>query len=224
MDSKIVISDFLGEIESAFNHFNKHLFHNKLEKIPVVINPKRKVDLKFVPDSNSILIGYEIFSVHYEDLPSLLLHEMIHVSNFQSKIVDVTTNQYHNKNFCAKAVDVGFIVLRHKAQGWSITTTELPRNIVDENKVQKPNVKVFAAREKAFQNFPLCKISFSDCKKYIKSQASKGKTPKIFQLKYECKCPPPHNSIRSGRRPDGNNPLNILCRDCMSVFEISEES
>ena len=219
MEPKVKLTDFLKELSNTYDLFNSKLFNNKLEKVQFVVQPKRKIDLKYFHDLIQIVIGCE--DLDFEDLPSLILHEMVHIYNHQNAIVDVTTNQYHNKSFCSVACEVGFIVLRHKTQGWSITLTEMPRNVVDESKIKTPESSVFLKRSKLFEKIPLTNLAFSDFKKFIKAKSKSIKTPKVFQLKYECNCPPPHNSIRSGRRPDGNNPLNIYCKDCKSVFRIT---
>lgn len=44
-----------------------------------------------------------------------------------------------------------------------------------------------------------------------------------YFMKYQCKCKPPHNSIRSGCRPDGPNRLNIICKDCGQPFTCVED-
>jgi hypothetical protein len=42
--------------------------------------------------------------------------------------------------------------------------------------------------------------------------------PKQCFLKYICQCSPPHNSIRSGRRPNGPHALHIQCLMCGANF------
>lgn len=220
MEPKVKVTDFLKELSNTFDLFNSKLFNNKLKKVQFVVQPKRKIDLKYFHDLNQIIIGCD--DLDFEDLPSLILHEMVHIYNHQNETVDVTTNQYHNKSFYSVAVEVGFIVIRHKTQGWSITLTKMPRNVVDESKIKKPDSAVFTKRAKLFDNIPVTSLAFLDFQKFIRNKSINTRTTKVFQLKYECKCPPPHNSIRSGRRPDGNNPLNIFCRDCKSVFRITD--
>jgi hypothetical protein len=59
-------------------------------------------------------------------------------------------------------------------------------------------------------------------KKEIRKAIKEKGRSKVCFLKYECGCPPPHNSIRSGRRPDGSHPLKAVCMVCGKSFNCVE--
>jgi hypothetical protein len=157
-----------------------------------------------------------------------LLHEMIHIKNHQEEVQDCTTNHYHNKYFLNVALEVGMVVIKHKTQGWSITTTMLPRNVVERDFVRKPTSENREKCQKAFIAADLDRNLFKRVCTEMRSKAKQEKPTKTFFLKYVCNCPPPHNSIRSGRRPDGPNALNVHCENCHSKFicvsSVSEEN
>ena len=115
------------------------------------------------------------------------------------------------------ATDAGFFVVRHKTQGWGITSTIYPRNVIDKRSIGFPTEESVKNRIKAFE-FGLNKSLIEKSFREIKNDISADKQTKTFFLKYECSCPPPHNSIRSGRRPDGKNALNIVCQYCDTAF------
>lgn len=209
----------INELEKAISVFNHSLFDNKLEPIKIALQTKRKVSLKWVPELESLVIGSEFISIGVSEIPGILLHELIHISNYQRGIVDVTTNQYHNKNFLQLALDVGLVVIKHKTQGWAITSTFYPRNVVDVYNIKRPSKDAITKRNTAFGLINLDKNSLKESRNEIRDRVKLEKPPKTYFLKYECQCPPPHNSIRSGRRPDGRNALNIQCLDCQSNFE-----
>jgi hypothetical protein len=207
---------FLKSLHGSFEILNKELFRNKLTFVPFVLQRKKKVALKYEAKDKVLYLGSQISDTDESEIPALLLHEMIHIYNDQNDICDVTINQYHNKNFAKVATKVGFYVIRHKTQGWGITSTILPRNITDESNLLIPDNKILDKRISIFE-----KMEFDDfvsIKSYILEKNQLEKPVKTFQLKYVCQCSPPHNSIRSGRRPDGNNPLRIMCLDCKSHF------
>lgn len=208
------MNNFVLELEKAFSTLNENLFENSLSKVPVTIQPKKKVSIKWNQDSKSIIIGSEFTMLTEPEIMSQLLHEMVHIHNFQNEIVDVTTNQYHKKEFQKIAIKVGLVVVKHKTQGWGITSTVYPRNVIDPLHVKKPKPEVIAKRNLTFSKINFDKKSLETGRSKIIGHLRSEKPTKTYFLKYECSCPLPHNSIRSGRRPDGSNPPNLLCLDC----------
>lgn len=207
-----------AELGRIFDFLNKTLFDGRLKPTPFSIQPNKKVSIRFSPESNSIIIGAGFAKMGTQEIPATLLHEMVHVSNFQSGVVDVTANQYHNKEFLEAALGVGLVVIKHKTQGWAITSTFYPRNVVSPNNVRKPSKEKTIARTEAFSEIRVDKVVLRAGRSDIKEKVKERKPPKTYFLKYECDCQPPHNSIRSGRRPDGPNALNIQCLQCKSKF------
>lgn len=207
------------EMQEAYHTLNRGLFDGSLEPVQFVVLPKRKLTIKFISEENIIVIGGEFSKLDRSDILPQLLHEMVHVRNAQKGIVDVTANQYHTiKYFLPIALSVGLIAIKHKSQGWSITSTVAPRNVVDKEFIRKPEDAAIQKRDAIFGSILFDKGLISKSQEEIKKRADDSKPAKTFFLKYVCNCPPPHNSIRSGRRPDGVNALNIVCMNCRSRF------
>ena len=211
-------SDLVSEIERACDHLNKILFEYKIEPFQIAIQIKKKVAIKWQSDIETLVIGAEFLQLEFNDLLGILLHELIHILNYQHGIVDVTINQYHNKKFLEVANQVGLVVIKHKTQGWGITSTVFPRNITEKAYIKRPLKKSILLRNKAFEDLNLNKKIINDSRIELQNRIKHEKPVKTFFLKYECNCSPPHNSIRSGRRPDGPNPLDIQCMNCRSKF------
>lgn len=209
----------IAELEQAFQVINEVLFEGKLKPVPIVVQTKRKVSLRWSPDSESIIIGSDFPKLEYAEIPGVFLHELIHVANHQRGVVDVTTNQYHNKHFLECALQVGLVVIKHKTQGWAITSTVFPRNVVERVFIKRPNKDAVTRRDTAFGKLNIDKAAYRGGRAEVRERIKQEKPPKTYFLKYQCNCPPPHNSIRSGRRPDGPNALNIQCLNCRSQFE-----
>jgi len=213
----------VSQLEGAYEVLNQAIFEGKLTPVPIVIQPKKKVSLRWMPDIDSLVIGADFPKLLHSEIPGLLLHEMIHVANHQRGLTDVTTNQYHNKNFLLGALAVGLVVIKHKTQGWAITSTVYPRNVVEKVFIKRPNKEAIKRRDDAFDLVKIDKAAFKTGRADIRDRTKAEKPPKTYFLKYQCNCPPPHNSIRSGRRPDGPNALNIQCLNCRSQFECVTE-
>lgn len=210
---------FISELERAFDHLNKSLFDGKLTSVPFSIQIKKKIVIRWSPEIDSISIGMDVTKLEFGEILVALLHEMIHIANHQAGLPDVTTNQYHNKYFLQQALKVGLVVIKHKTQGWAITGNVFPRNVVERVFIKRPAKENQKARVDAFNSIELDKSAYKDFQADIRDKIKLEKPTKTYFLKYQCNCPPPHNSIRSGRRPDGPNALNIQCQDCRSQFE-----
>lgn len=208
------MNSFVLEFEKAFATINENLFDSNLNKVPVTLQPKKKVGIKWHQQLKSIIIGEEFPYLAEHEINCQLLHEMVHIYNFQNDILDVTANQYHKKEFQKIAIQVGLIVVKHKTQGWGITSTIYPRNVIDPLHVKRPKAESIAKRNETFAKINYDQKALEFGRNEIISLSRSEKPTKTYFLKYECKCPLPHNSIRSGRRPDGSNPPNLLCLDC----------
>ena len=213
------ISPLISEIERASNLLNKLLFDDKIQPFQISIQIKKKVSIKWQVDIETLVIGVEFLQLEFNDILGVLLHELVHISNYQRGITDVTINQYHNKHFLASANQVGLVVIKHKTQGWGITSTVFPRNIVERAFIKRPLKNAIVRRNKVFQEIKLNEKLLTESRVDLQNRIKNEKPVKTFFLKYECNCAPPHNSIRSGRRPDGPNALNIQCMNCRSKFE-----
>lgn len=202
------------DLQNAFEIFNKTLFSNSLAAPVFTFNLDKNVVLKFIKSSHSIIIGSKLTKTNATNLKEHLLHEMVHMWNEDEGVADCTSNQYHNKKFLNSALEVGFCVSRHKSQGWEITTFSKPSKSKDCHVSMAKNAKLLKIANK---------IKFDEyCLKETKLQVSrtvKSQKKRVCFLKYVCKCSPPHNSIRSGRRPNGPNSLQIMCMVCENIFE-----
>jgi len=213
----------IAELERIFGVLNQALFGGELEPVSFAFQPKKKVSLRWMPDVEGMVIGADFSKLEYGEIPGVMLHEMIHISNQQKGLPDVTTNQYHNKNFLELALEVGLVVIKHKTQGWAITSTVYPRNVVERIYIKRPNKEAIRRRNDAFDSIVMDKAIFKAGRADMRERVKSEKPTKTYFLKYQCNCPPPHNSIRSGRRPDGPNALNIQCQNCRSHFECVTE-
>jgi len=212
------------ELQEAYQVLNRELFDGSLSSVNFSVLPKKKFSFKFLHEQNCIVIGGEFPKLDRCDILPQLLHEMVHIFNFQKNIEDVTANQYHTiKHFLPIALSVGLIAIKHKSQGWSITSPISPRNVVEKEFVRYPELSAIKKRSDTFDSILFDKSLISKAQAEIKLRAADGKPTKTFFLKYVCNCPPPHNSIRSGRRPDGINALNIVCMNCRSRFICMEK-
>lgn len=205
------------ELIRVFDVLNEKLFDAKLVRPNFSVQIKKKVSLRWSPESGMIL-GSDFPTLEHSDLLTTMLHEMIHLKNYQLNVQDCTTNQYHNKHFLNAALRVGLVVIKHKTQGWAITTTQYPRNVVEREFVRQPEKAAYERCADAFLAAKLDKTLFRRSCSEIRSKIKDEKPPKTYFLKYVCNCPTPHNSIRSGRRPDGPNALNIQCMNCHSKY------
>ena len=211
----------INQLNVVYNKLNKKLFQNKLPR------PLFRIDITSKPvfryrgiQSNEIIIGSEFSTVSYDDIFDNLLHVMVHIANYESGIEDCTLNQYHKKEFCKLALEKGLVVIKVPSRGWGMTTSR--KKIWSKHKAdctRHPDKKATKFRENVYKNLELNSVIFSQFKKELKNKIS-AISRKQFQLKYVCSCPPPHNSIRSGRRPSGENRLNIKCLDCGSKFKV----
>ncbi len=202
-----------SELGRAFDILNARLFGGALKKPDFSLVPKKKLIFRFLPETYQMMVGGDLVKVDTQALLVHLLHEMVHVSNYTKGVVDCRSNQYHNKEFMQAAVKVGLTCLRHRNHGWVTTITAPSNGDVSE----LPSSDDIERRIKAFDEIKLDKAVLRQTKIEF-GDLGKRNRQSIYFLKYECQCPPPHNSIRSGRRPDGDHPLNIHCMDCKSAF------
>jgi hypothetical protein len=209
----------LSELERIFTHFNKGFFHNKLTVPAHVIQPDKKLIVRYAPESHHMVVGSKFSATSTLQMVSTYLHEMIHVNNLHNKVGDVTTNQYHNKEFLNGALAVGFYVTRHKSQGWSITTFEKPDEAAEYH---GPSPAALVLCQKNLAGLNVDELLLDKGRGYLLG-LSDGKRPRACFLKYICDCPPPYNSIRSGRRPDSAHAPHIVCKKCDSTFRMVED-
>jgi hypothetical protein len=212
---------FLAELERIFDVFNTTLFNGSLTQPVQVVQPDKKVVFRYSSESHSLIIGSKFASANLETILQDYLHEMIHMENYRLGDIDCTSNQYHNKKFLDLALEKGFYVFKHPSQGWSKTKFKKTKTAIDR---KSPNADDHAALIACLKGLSVDKSLLKEGKDEIGRVVTSSAPAKICFLKYVCSCPQPHNSIRSGRRPDGPNPLNIMCLTCGKNFSCQEGS
>ena len=211
----------IAQLEQIFHHFNATLFQNRL-CLPVhVIQVDKKVVVRYEGKSRHMTIGDKFATATIQQILVEYLHEMVHMYN-QVLGVDDCTSQYHNKHFMSAAIGIGLHVVRTKSQGWAITGTT-PFQDVKADDYRKPPQESEANLLKAIAALKISERDIETTQKQMRDILKKTKPPKPCFLKYECQCPPPHNSIRSGRRPTGPHAPKITCKVCKCDFVCVEE-
>jgi hypothetical protein len=208
------------ELGVVYARFNKELFGDALTAVPFVIDPRRQGILRFEPVRFNIVVGANFKNTSFRDILDSLLHEMCHIFNWIKKISDQTSNDYHNQRFRETALRVGLTCI-HSRNGWKKTTSS--KGVEGgRGEVATPIPEFRVKREQLYRQ-----LSIDINKAAIEGgkQNLNHKQPgKNYLMKYVCGCNPPHNSVRSGRRPDGPNRLNIVCLNCLQPFYCEEES
>lgn len=204
---------FLGNLESCFHVLNKEMFHNLLMPVHVVL-PDKKVIFRFDAESYSLMIGQKFSEINIENVLPCYLHELVHLWNYANQIEDCSVNHYHNKKFLDSALKFGFFVGRNSS-GWGSTTFS------PTDSCQNPTSEDLANLQRCLSQVSIDTSLFEEMKEEMGRIASSASPSKTF-LKYVCQCNPPFNSIRSGRKPDGENPLKIKCEICNSYFQLAD--
>lgn len=201
------------ELKKTFKQLNEMLFENELKEVEFVINLGKKTIFSFKKPDLFEIGSLSIVSSERVILDDLV-HTMIHLYHFQNNIEDYTSNQYHHRCFCEKALQVGFFVGLHSTRGWSLTTSD-SNDLKEGSKFRKPDKfateKLLVCYHKVVWGSMLEKFKFQ-LKSIIKARPRKD-----YQLKYVCNCAP-QVIVRSGKRPDSCTPLNITCNECRSKF------
>ena len=211
----------ISELKKAYKTLNRHLFDSDLPE------PTFRIDLNSKPvfryrgeQSPDIVIGAGIVGVDREEIVDDLLHAMIHICNYSLGFEDCTTNQYHKRAFSSMALHVGLTVMKTSSRGWGITTSRRSRwSEYEPDFVRHPLAVDVQRRHSAYKKVRIDPETLQEFQHEI--QSTLLATPrKQFQFKYECKCPPPYNSVRSGRRPSGPNRLKAKCMECGSAYKV----
>lgn len=208
----------MKQFEVIFDYFNQKCFNNQLPTQQFCLDISKKYIMRW--SDNQITIGLEFVSLNEYEIILSILHEMIHLSNYLNRIEDVGINQYHKKQFLQVALDLGFYVIKHKCQGWSIISPVPPRNIMNQMSVKTPLANLNLQLKTMLKDIKYDKNDFKQTVDSIAQIIVNAPASKTFFLKYKCNCPEPHNSIRSGRRPidaQKSHP-SAVCRLCGQSF------
>lgn len=203
-------------ISNIFGLFNKEFFDNSLFEPSIKIDVTKKYSLRWESDEKSIVLGAIFPDLSKNEIILSMLHEMIHIYNFQNNLVDVNANQYHNMYFAKAALKCGLTVNKDKNQGWS--NTGINPNIKSSSKEHRYDQNKNLILKNVVSKIHIEDEKLNTIKQQIQTAIANLRPSKIFFLKYECACPAPYNSIRSGRRPDGSNAPSIICDVCKTKF------
>lgn len=208
------------ELKRVYTHFNKQIFTGKLPAVTFSYDQNSRSIFRFSPPA-LIIIGPQLVEIGSEkELFDKLLHEMIHISNFKQNLEDVGKSNYHNINFLKTALKTGLVVNRQKSSGWSSISSDFA-DLRDKELKQFPNLEDFERLEKTYETASFNDSCLSDLGTIVQKWQEKNRRRSYF-LKYICNCPPPHNSIRSGRRPNGPNALLVKCEICNARFRLDK--
>jgi hypothetical protein len=194
------------ELEKLFGTLNHELFEGRLKLPTITIHPEKKVGFKFIPSTYHLVVGNGLSELTFTEMIEAFLHAMVHIQVAAKR-------NYHSKKFLAAALEVGFYVAYTSGHGWGATTFDPPRS----GRFESPSKEGADHLQQV-----VAKLFFNEKVLDETQDEMRHRTAKPFLLKYKCGCPPPHNSIRSGRRPDGPNPLNIRCCNCNQLFRCEE--
>jgi len=213
-----------GHLTRAFETLNKGLFNGELnDEIEFTPNLSRKGIFHYTGD-DTIEIGASFINASKTEVLDDLLHVMIHVYHAKQGVPDFTQNQYHNRYFCEKALRLGLIVVASSARGWGITFSDANHSeVVQADKVRFPETSAVKLRRKIYREISWSQQEFQNFQRALR-RSYESKPHKEYQLKYVCQSCEPPVIIRSGRRPDGQKPLNVTCNDCDTKFVLDAES
>jgi hypothetical protein len=221
MDEAVDTSRLLKEVERSFHHFNIHLFDEQIPLPSFLQSIDRRQGIRFSAseDGNSLIaLGYEVCRLEVGDLLGELLHEMVHAYNHVRGLIDVTSNQYHNGVFLEGALRIGLCVVRHKTRSWGYTFIE-PRLGTLEQRLATEEARANLAGLIQHLNFDTTILLA--CRAGLKIKKDR---PKQFLIKWVCDCPPPHNSIRSGRRPHSQHAPRLRCETCKTLLRPEDDA
>lgn len=199
-------------LKKVFDEFNCSIFGNNLPNFTLVPKLDRSLSLSFQKDK--FFFGPAIFFLSPKEVCLSVFHEMTHAINFKRELIDTGSNSYHNKNFLNEVLHRGLFVIKHKNHGWSLISLEYPRNVTQDGSVRCPSTKKLDKAQSVFNSI-LSNLDWPTFYSHKFSPANK----KEYTYKYTCSCPPPFNSIRSGRGPKSPNPPRAICFYCGEEFK-----
>lgn len=214
------LKELTDELQTIYDRFNNDLFGGTLAVSPFALNTRRNCIFRFDPSTFHMVMGSQFERVGLRDIMDAMLHQMCHINCRLNGISECTSNSYHNRKFREQALAVGLICgCNH--HGWRKTTSVAATLTEGLREIAYPDQAVFNKREEIYLGLMenVNKGKIEGAKRDLEGRQLK----KSFFLKYVCGCPGPHNSIRSGRRPDGKNRLNVICGDCLQPFRFVDE-
>jgi transposase len=127
--------ELVGELERAYRFFNDHFFAGTLADAALTVErfwgKRQRPQGTFCPrqwtdglrELGHIALSTDVLGHGAEATLAVLLHEMVHLRNEQTHLVDCTgPNQYHNRHFRDAALLVGLVCpKRHPRYGYADT-------------------------------------------------------------------------------------------------------
>lgn len=208
----------IGSFERLFDYLNDKLFEKSLTLPVFSMKDATRFAFRYIPQTHGMVIGRKAFREDFELTAVDLIREMIHESNYLNGVVSsssINNRQYYTRQFASLARQVGFYVVLAPPRGWRTLRLD-PVDGDAERLDPEPDDRDFL-RATLKRSRAAAAIDFGD------HLSGDGKKSRRYQLKYICGCKPPHNAIRSGRRPDGRYPLHITCDLCHKSFRLADQ-
>lgn len=205
-------------LRAVFDTLNQGLFERSLSIRSFGVDPAKPAVCRWVAEAGELLAGHLAISASLYAFKVSVLHEMLHVHNAANNVQDESVNNYHNKNFAVSAALIGLYCVRHKKHGWSLLSLAPPCNVIHKSAVRAPRAAANARLIEAFDAVQVGRKEWNAACRAMRRAVQQMVPGRIFQHKYVCQCPPPHNSVRCGRRPDGHHAPDISCNRCKAKF------
>ncbi len=129
------MAEMQAALQAAFNAINRDFYNGELEKVIITVKEGRKEGTlgTFCTAKDWIQNGKERHEINIsanyigsrtvEQTITTLMHEMVHLYNFQNEIKDTSrAGVYHNKKFKQTAEAHGLNIEFNDDIGWSLTT------------------------------------------------------------------------------------------------------
>ncbi len=129
------MAEMQAALQAAFNAINRDFYNNELEKVIITVKEGRKEGTlgTFCTAKEWVQNGKERHEINIsanyigsrtvEQTIVTLMHEMVHLYNFQNEIKDTSRGGvYHNKKFKETAEAHGLKIEFSDQIGWSLTT------------------------------------------------------------------------------------------------------
>ncbi len=203
------------ELVKIYSQFNQNLFKGELDNPIYEVNLKRKE--LFCYDHSSprkIILGAGFINENnMRRIFDEMLHVMIHALNHKRGIIDRTKNHYHKQEFVDVALKVGLFVGKVGSRGWGFVSS-----LREDCKSSEIQIPALNKQKRLSEIYHIINVDKSKIQEIQKKLSEDNCNKRVFLLKYRCDCPAPHNTVRSGRRPNGKNGLNITCDICHGKF------
>ena len=202
-------SRLLGQLEKLYRMINADLFNGELQPVTITVQSTPRAYGHVVlgdawsikgEGSKELNIGAGTLDRPIEEVVATLVHECVHLLNYQNGIGDCSNHGvYHNRFFKATAEAHGLIVTRSEKYGWSHTAPgELLIDWILEN--ETPDIMMNR------NEYPGIRIAGGD--KAANGGALPTSTTKPSSTR-KLICPCCGQSVRATKT------VNILCGDCM---------